>query len=114
MIVEILAYIAFGFLLIRIAVTLSNLLSDNVLRRREVTGLPLVSILIPARNEGGALPELLNGLASLDYPQYEVVIYDDASEDETGKILQEASEKYNWLTFLRGHGPEEEIGRAHV
>jgi chlorobactene glucosyltransferase len=46
-------------------------------------------------------------LASLDYPQYEVIIYDDASEDETGKILQEASEKYKWLTYLRGHGPEE-------
>jgi chlorobactene glucosyltransferase len=107
MILEILAYIAFGFLLIRIAVTLSNLLSDNVLKRRKVKGMPLISILIPARNEGEALPELLKGLASLDYPQYEVIIYDDASEDETSTILQEANRKYGWLNYIRGKGPEE-------
>ncbi len=49
---------------------------------------PRVSILVPARNEAQALPALLASLAQLDYPDYEIVLVDDASTDSTGAIAE--------------------------
>lgn len=48
---------------------------------------PLVSVIIPARNESRALPLLLNSLRALDYPCYEVIVVDDRSEDGTADIV---------------------------
>ncbi|GAC1444816.1 MAG: hydroxychlorobactene glucosyltransferase CruC [Chloroflexota bacterium] len=45
-----------------------------------------VSIVIPARNEGHQLPNLLRSLAGLRYPTYDVVVVDDDSEDDTAEV----------------------------
>lgn len=50
---------------------------------------PKVSIIVPARNEEGALPAALESLVALDYPDYEVIVVDDASTDGTGRIADE-------------------------
>ncbi len=47
---------------------------------------PKVSIVIPARNEEAVLGKLLQSLAQLDYPDYEVIVVDDCSEDQTAAI----------------------------
>src|SRR6516225_12140343 len=52
---------------------------------------PKVSILVPARNEEGALPACLESLIKLDYPDYEVIVVDDCSTDRTGLIADEAA-----------------------
>ncbi len=48
--------------------------------------LPLVSIIVPARNEARTLPRLLDSLRALDYPRYEVLVVDDGSTDETARV----------------------------
>lgn len=48
--------------------------------------LPGVSIVVPARNEALNLPRLLRSLTALNYPDYEVLVVDDASTDETAAI----------------------------
>ncbi|HLY62937.1 MAG TPA: glycosyltransferase [Terriglobia bacterium] len=50
---------------------------------------PKVSILVPARNEEGALPAALESFVALDYPAYEVIVIDDASTDVTGRIADD-------------------------
>lgn len=45
--------------------------------------LPVVSIIVPCRNEVANLPTLLGSLRALDYPQAEIIIVDDASTDGT-------------------------------
>ncbi len=52
---------------------------------------PLVSLLIPARNEAKNLHAHLPAWLGQDYPNLEVLVIDDHSEDETWKVLQEFS-----------------------
>ena len=49
---------------------------------------PLVSIMIPARNEAHNLPRLLESIKCQTYPDVEVRVYDDGSEDDTWQVLQ--------------------------
>ncbi len=53
--------------------------------RRDVPG---VSIVVPARNEALNLPRLLRSLTALNYPDYEVLVVDDGSTDETAAIAR--------------------------
>lgn len=55
----------------------------NVLGVREIKELPPVSILIPAYNEGRVLERALTSLMRLQYPEYEVLVIDDGSTDDT-------------------------------
>jgi len=45
--------------------------------------LPLVSILVPAYNEGAVIQGSIRSLLSLDYPHYEIIVIDDGSRDDT-------------------------------
>jgi poly-beta-1,6-N-acetyl-D-glucosamine synthase len=45
--------------------------------------LPFVSIIAPAYNEEKAIDEALASLVELDYPNYEVIVVDDGSQDTT-------------------------------
>jgi glycosyltransferase involved in cell wall biosynthesis len=50
---------------------------------------PRVSIVVPARNEQRNILEALQSLLELNYPDYELIVVDDRSEDDTGRILDE-------------------------
>lgn len=53
---------------------------------------PLVSILVPARNEAANIEACLAGLLAQDYPHFEVVVLDDGSTDDTAaRVLRLAS-----------------------
>jgi glycosyltransferase involved in cell wall biosynthesis len=53
-----------------------------------VRGVPsLVSIVVPTRNRAQLLPGLLAALDRQEYPSYEVLVVDDASDDDTPAIL---------------------------
>jgi chlorobactene glucosyltransferase len=52
-----------------------------------VDHLPLVSIVVPARNEEVNLPRLLESLGALVYPRFEVLVVDDESTDGTGDLV---------------------------
>ena len=55
----------------------------NVLGVRELGDLPAISILVPAYNEGVVMERALTSLMQLEYPEYEVVVIDDGSTDDT-------------------------------
>ncbi len=48
---------------------------------------PLVSVLIPARNEARRITPCLRSLLVQDYPNYEIVVLDDHSDDATARIV---------------------------
>ena len=63
---------------------------------------PLVSILVPARNEARAIAACVESLARQDYPHCEVLVLDDHSEDQTAAIVAEVAARYPQVRLLRG------------
>lgn len=47
------------------------------------SALPLISLVVPAYNEGPVIQQALRSLLALDYPRYEVLVVDDGSTDDT-------------------------------
>ncbi|MCF8215442.1 MAG: glycosyltransferase family 2 protein [Chlorobium sp.] len=54
----------------------------------DVDNLPLVSILVPARNEEENIELCVLSLLAQHYPCYEVIVLDDGSQDDTPGILR--------------------------
>ncbi len=63
---------------------------------------PMVSILIPARNEADKISECLETLFKQDYPNYEIIVLDDNSRDNTADIVKQLADKDNRLRFIKG------------
>jgi len=67
--------------------------SDNDIRQP-------VSIIICARNEEKNLQENLSSVLEQDYPDFEVIVVNDCSDDETKFILQDYSHQYAHLKVV--------------
>lgn len=62
---------------------------------------PLFSIIIPAYNEGNILKLLIENLKHINYPNYEVIVVNDGSTDNTGEILEKSVLKNQpWLKVV--------------
>lgn len=74
---------------------------------------PSLSVCIPARNEADNLRRLLPSLQRQEYPDLEVLVWDDGSEDDTWSVLQNRTDER--LTPLRGEDPPEGwVGKVHA
>lgn len=62
---------------------------------------PLVSILIPARNEERNIGNCLESLCKLNYPNYEVFIVDDRSTDSTAAIVEDFARRDSRIHLVR-------------
>ncbi|OIP00009.1 MAG: hypothetical protein AUJ97_08215 [Bacteroidetes bacterium CG2_30_32_10] len=60
-----------------------------------------VSIIICARNESVNLKKYIPLILEQDYPEFEVLVVDDDSEDETYYFLKDLSIKYPYLTIIK-------------
>ena len=50
---------------------------------------PRLSVIVCSHNGGHTLPDCLEGLLHLEYPDFEVIVVDDGSTDSTADIVQE-------------------------
>lgn len=76
---------------------------------------PLVSIIVPARNEAHQITACVRSLLAQDYPRFEVIVVDDCSEDGTGALVAHLAETDARLTMVRGSPlPEGWMGKAHA
>lgn len=110
---EILAFTIIFFLVFRVLISLVNLLSRLHLPARQPASFPKVSLLIPARNEEAAIGRLLEGLIKLDYPDFEVIVCNDHSADNTEEILNWfAGEDSRMSWFLGEKLPKDWLGKS--
>jgi len=63
---------------------------------------PLISILIPARNEAENISRCLKSLLKQDYPNLEIVVLNDNSTDGTSKVVKVIAEKDNRVRLVEG------------
>ncbi len=77
--------------------------------------LPLVSVIVPARNEETKIARCIESLLKQDYPNFELVIIDDRSTDSTGKIIAEFAAKDSRIKFVQGKdAPSGWIGKCNA
>lgn len=76
---------------------------------------PLVSILIPARNEALNIKRCLESLIKQDYPNFEILVIDDNSSDNTYEIIRRMSEKDSRIRVFHGESlPEDWAGKPYA
>ncbi len=61
---------------------------------------PFVSIMLPSHNEEKVIAETVENILELDYPNYEVIVIDDRSDDNTGAVIKELEAKYEKVTAI--------------
>jgi len=59
---------------------------------------PFVSILIPAHNEEFVIKDTIDNVLAIEYENFEVIVIDDRSTDNTAKVLEKLSAEYEKLS----------------
>jgi chlorobactene glucosyltransferase len=75
----------------------SDLLESSLLEAH-----PLISVIIPARNEKRNIRRCIQALLAQTYPNFEVIVIDDRSTDETPQILAQLAEVDPRLRIIHG------------
>ncbi|CAI2565619.1 Poly-beta-1,6-N-acetyl-D-glucosamine synthase [Apilactobacillus kunkeei] len=87
-----------GYPIVVSAIWIVGALFCNIYRRSEkfakVDGSESVSILVPAHNESDTLNEAISAISNIDYNNFEVVLIDDKSDDDTLDIMYKLQKQY--------------------
>src|SRR5438309_3519962 len=78
--------------------TLREKLGQNnaALPHRPLPGAPFVSVIVCSYNGGPTLASCLDSLGKLNYPEYEVILVDDGSTDDTSYIAAQ----FPWVRYI--------------
>jgi len=87
---------------IRLLVVVFNYFSRPFLPNLKPNGNPLVSVLIPARNNQENIGNLIQDILNQTYKNIEVIVYDDQSTDRTYQIINDLSMKFSHVNVLKG------------
>ena len=91
------------FLGILLLIAITNSLSLRRLRdQTPLPEIPLVSILLPMRNEARNIVSVVHSLLNQDYPHFEILVLDDHSTDGSREKLKALAASYPHLRLLRG------------
>ncbi|TCD04642.1 glycosyltransferase family 2 protein [Pedobacter frigidisoli] len=95
-------YAVLIFLVIRFSVTVFNFLSNPKLPRVLKHYQDKVSILIPARDEAENILHLLESIKDQDYTNYEVIVLDDDSSDNTFDLVNSFCQRNDKFKIFKG------------
>lgn len=90
-----------GLLLINLLLNMKSIRTPDT-RSKLPQRPPLISVLVPARNEEENIGNCLESLRSQDYPNFEVVVLDDNSRDNTAAIITEYARRDNRIRMVSG------------
>lgn len=108
----IIAWIIFVFTAIQLLVVLLNIIFRQPLPTCPKDFNPLVSILIPARNEEKNIGHLLRAIQKQEWQNFEVLVFNDQSTDKTAKIVEDLSKKDQRICLLNSEGlPDGWLGK---
>ncbi len=76
---------------------------------------PLLTVIIPARNEEKTISRCLESVLEQDYPRLEVIVVDDRSEDRTAEVVEAYCRKDPRVRLVRGAPvPPGWAGKCHA
>jgi chlorobactene glucosyltransferase len=76
---------------------------------------PLISVIIPARNEGRNIRRCVQTIFGQTYPNFELIVVDDRSDDDTPNILSALEKEDARLRIIRGSElPSGWAGKPHA
>ncbi len=61
---------------------------------------PFVSIMIPAHNEAVVIDKTIENISKIEYPNYEIIVIDDRSTDNTSEVLAEICKNYSNVSYF--------------
>jgi alpha-1,3-rhamnosyltransferase len=61
---------------------------------------PLVSIVVPSYNHASFIKQCIESIVNQDFTNYELIVIDDGSKDDSPQILAELQKKYGFLLLL--------------
>ena len=65
---------------------------------------PFISVLIPAHNEEGVITDTVKNILAMDYENFEVIVIDDRSSDNTPLVIKRLEETYPQVhALIRPH-----------
>lgn len=82
----------------------------TVIEKESCVALPQVSIVIITRNRAESLGRTLQALHVLDYPNYEIIVVDNDSQDNTAQIVKQFSAKYIFSPSANGISLSRQLG----
>lgn len=101
---EILAWFILAFTLVQLVVALVNFIFISILPDCTTTTMPLVSVLIPARDEEKNIGNLLGDLIKQDYSEIEVIVFNDQSSDRTSEIVMQYAIQDRRISLINSAG----------
>jgi glycosyltransferase involved in cell wall biosynthesis len=113
---ELIAYLILVFTLLQLLVALLNALIREKPRAGMQDGSePLVTIMIPARNEEKNIINIIEDLLRQDYMNIEILVFDDQSDDRTYELASALSEHDKRIRVISSRGlPEGWLGKNHA
>ncbi|HYI10459.1 MAG TPA: glycosyltransferase family 2 protein [Thermoanaerobaculia bacterium] len=112
---RLLSYIVLAGWLLALGRTILNLLVVPKLRVREPRRSPLVSAIVPARDEEGSIERTVRALLAQTYRELEVIVVNDRSTDATGEILARIAREDPRLVIVNGEEPPPGwLGKPHA
>ena len=99
-------FILFGLFVVLVNFIINNILFRNIKNFKLPGSLlessPLVSVLIPARNEEKNIKRIINSMLRQDYKNLEILVLDDNSTDSTADIVRQFCEKDKRVKLIKG------------
>jgi cellulose synthase/poly-beta-1,6-N-acetylglucosamine synthase-like glycosyltransferase len=83
---------------------------DHAARAALLERAPLVSVIVAGRNEGASIQKAIESILSQDYPNFEVIVVDDASDDDMPLIAQHYARR-GLIRFVQNKGGRGRGGR---
>ena len=111
-VIPIIALSWFAILLFRI---LSYFKIDKLNLKTEILSQPLISIIIPERNEHLNIQRCLQSIKNQSYSNYEVIIVDDNSTDDTYKIAEKFCQNDDRFSIIKiNHDNPDWVGKNYA
>jgi len=101
MLYQVIITVCLGILLINLILNLRELKAPRP-NSKIAEPAPLISVLIPARDEEKNIATCLESLRKQDYPNFEILVLDDNSSDNTASIINSIANEDSRISLFHG------------